>query len=167
MPLTHLDRDGRARMVDVSAKPSTVRSATASGTVFLKPSTLRLIRTGRIGKGDVLAVAQAAGIMGAKQTPGLIPLCHPISLTGVEMVFKGSPRAAGGGRSRLTITATVKTVGPTGAEMEALTAVCAAALTIYDMCKSVDREMRFGEIMLTAKSGGRSGTFRRAPSRKG
>ena len=155
----------RARMVDIGGKPETARSATAVGRVYMRPETLRRIRQRELVKGDVLAIAEVAGVMAAKRTPDLIPLCHPIPLTGVEVRFEIIPGPDLENRSGIQITATVKTTGRTGAEMEAMTAVCAAALTIYDMCKSTDREMSFGEIMLTAKSGGKSGSFRRAHRR--
>jgi cyclic pyranopterin phosphate synthase len=161
MALSHLDESGRARMVDIGGKPPTARTATAIGKVYLKPETLRLIRKGSIVKGDVLAVAQVAGVMAAKQVPSLIPLCHPLLLSGVEMHFKEDPNPDSENRCSVGITAVVKAFGPTGVEMEAMTAVCAAALTIYDMCKAVDREMSFGEIMLVSKAGGKSGTYRR------
>jgi cyclic pyranopterin phosphate synthase len=144
-------------MVDVGAKPDTPREAIAGGLVRLRPATLALIREGRLAKGDVLAVAQVAGIMAAKQTPGIIPMCHTLLLTGVDLDFHLDDTA-----SQVEIRATVRTVGKTGAEMEALTAVSAAALTIYDMCKAVDREMTIGEIRLLRKSGGKGGSFERA-----
>jgi len=161
MPLTHLDGFGRARMVDVSEKPETVRSATATGRVYMMPDTLRRIRRGKMAKGDVLAIAQVAGVMGAKQVPSLIPLCHPLPLSGVEMDFKEGRSSNPDKDCSITITATVRTHGRTGVEMEAMTAVCAAALTIYDMCKAIDRGISIGDIMLLSKSGGRSGEFRR------
>ena len=147
-------------MVDVSDKSVTERIATARGTVFMQPETLRLIKEGQIKKGDVLAVAQVAGIMGAKKTSEVIPMCHPLSLTGVDISFEESfdpdPRS---GLCSIEITATVKVTGKTGVEMEALTAVSIAALTIYDMCKAVDKKMFFNQIGLTYKAGGKSGTF--------
>ncbi len=154
--LTHFDEAGRAHMVDVGAKPDTPREAVAAGTVHVLPQTLALIRAGGVAKGDVLAVAQVAGIMAAKNTPHLIPMCHPLLLTGVELGFRLDEEA-----SCVHIQATVRTVGKTGAEMEALAAVSAAALTIYDMCKAVDREMTIDQIRLLRKSGGKSGTFER------
>ena len=154
--LTHFDDAGRARMVDVGGKPDTVREATAAGSVRMRPQTLARIRDGQVAKGDVLAVAQVAGIMAAKQTPQIIPMCHTILLTGVELTFQLDEAA-----SRVHIQATVRTLGKTGAEMEALTAVGAAALTIYDMCKAVDRAMSIESIRLLRKSGGKSGTFER------
>jgi cyclic pyranopterin phosphate synthase len=154
--LTHFDEAGRARMVDVGSKPDTPREAVAGGIVRMKPETLARIREGRMAKGDVLAVAQVAGIMAAKQTPQLIPMCHTLLLTGVDLAFQLDEA-----QGSVTIQATVRTVGKTGAEMEALAAVSAAALTIYDMCKSVDREMIIDQIRLLRKSGGKSGTFER------
>jgi len=148
-------------MVDVSAKNASERVATAQAKVFLLPETLEKIRRGKIAKGDVLAVAQVAGVMGAKKTPDLIPMCHPILLTSVDISFKEEPQPDQEGRCSITITATAKTTGPTGVEMEALTAASAAALTIYDMCKSIDRGMSFSEVCLLAKSGGKSGTYTR------
>ena len=157
MELTHFDEAGRARMVDVGAKAETAREAIAEGEIHMQPETLARIRAGQVAKGDVLAVAQVAGIMAAKQTPQIIPMCHTLLLTGVELAFRlDEPRSA------VTIRATVRTVGKTGAEMEALTAVSAAALTIYDMCKAVDREMTIHNIRLMRKSGGKSGVFERA-----
>ena len=161
MSLNHLDESGRARMVDITGKPQTERTATAMGRVYLRPETLRRIQKKGVAKGDVLAVAQVAGVMAAKQTPNLIPLCHPLLLSGVEMHFKEDPNPDSENRCSIGITATVKTSGQTGVEMEAMTAVCVAALTIYDMCKAVDREMSFGEIRLVSKTGGKSGTYRR------
>ena len=154
--LTHFDADGRARMVDVTSKGETVREATARGAVRMKPSTLELIEQGRVAKGDVLAVAQVAGIMAAKRTPELIPMCHPLPITGVEMQFRLNRE-----ESTVEIAATVRLTGRTGVEMEALTAVSVAALTVYDMCKAVDREMVIDRIRLVHKSGGKSGEFRR------
>jgi cyclic pyranopterin monophosphate synthase len=150
--LTHLDAEGHARMVDVGAKEETQREAVARGAVFMQPETLRLIVAGGLPKGDVLAVARVAGIMAAKRAPDLIPLCHPLLLTHVAVQFE--PDEAG---SALRIEALVRTAGRTGVEMEALTAVAAAALTVYDMCKAVDRAMRIGDIRLAQKRGGRSG----------
>jgi cyclic pyranopterin monophosphate synthase len=154
--LTHFDDAGRARMVDVGAKPDTPREAIAAGSVHMRPETLARIRDGQVAKGDVLAVAQVAGIMAAKQTPQIIPMCHTILLTGVELSFQLDEAA-----SCVQIQASVRTLGKTGAEMEALTAVGAAALTIYDMCKAVDRAMSIESIRLLRKSGGKSGTFER------
>lgn len=158
---THFNESGRARMVDVGAKASTERLATAQATVFLQPETLEKIRQGKIAKGDVLAVAQVAGVMGAKKTPDLIPMCHPILLTSVDISFTDTAEPDQGGRCAITITATAKTTGPTGVEMEAMTAASMAALTIYDMCKAVDRGMSFGDICLLTKSGGKSGLYTR------
>ncbi|KIL38737.1 molybdenum cofactor biosynthesis protein MoaC [Gordoniibacillus kamchatkensis] len=155
MPLTHFNEQGRARMVDVSDKTDTKRSATARTTVTMERSTLELIKQGKLAKGDVLAVAQVAGIMAAKKTPDWIPMCHPIPITGVDISF------ADDGERRLYIEATVKTTGQTGVEMEALTAVSAAALTVYDMCKAVDKAMELGPTVLVAKTGGKSGDFHR------
>lgn len=146
-------------MVDVGAKASTERLATAQAVVFLQPETLDKIQNGKIAKGDVLAVAQVAGVMGAKKTPDLIPMCHPILLTSVDISFQEESQPDREGRCSITITATAKTTGPTGVEMEAMTAASIAALTIYDMCKAVDRGMSFGEICLLTKSGGKSGTY--------
>jgi cyclic pyranopterin phosphate synthase len=152
--LSHLDAGGRARMVDVSAKDQTERTATAKGAIFLQAATLDAIVAGELPKGDVFAVARVAGIMAAKRTSDVIPLCHPLPITGVMIEL--SPDKA---RSTVEISATVKVTGRTGVEMEALTAVSTAALTIYDMCKAIDRGMVIGEIRLVSKAGGRSGTF--------
>ena len=151
---THFDEQGRARMVDVTGKEATTRTATARGLVRMAPTTLALIEEGRVAKGDVLSVARLAGIMGAKRTPDLIPLCHPLSLSAVS-VDLALDRAAPG----VEITATCRLVGRTGVEMEALTAVAVAALTIYDMCKAVDRAMQLTDIRLIRKEGGKSGTY--------
>ncbi|MEQ1681097.1 MAG: cyclic pyranopterin monophosphate synthase MoaC [Nitrospira sp.] len=156
---THFNESGRARMVDVSAKGSTERLATAQAKVYLLPETLEKIQRGKIAKGDVLAVAQVAGVMGAKKTPDLIPMCHPILLTSVDISFKEEPQPSPEGRCSITIIATAKTTGPTGVEMEAMMAASVAALTIYDMCKAVDRGMSFGEVCLLSKSGGKSGLY--------
>ena len=158
MELTHFDEAGRARMVDVSAKEDTAREALAAGEILMQPATLARIRAGQIAKGDVLAVAQVAGIMAAKQTPQIIPMCHMLLLTGVELAFTLDEA-----QSAVLIRASVRTIGKTGAEMEALTAVSAAALTIYDMCKAMDRGMTIQNIRLLRKSGGKSGTFEREP----
>ena len=152
--LTHLDEQGRARMVDVTEKEATVREARARGVVIMRPETFRMIMTGGMGKGDVLGVAKVAGIMGAKQTAEIIPMCHPLNITNVEITFE--PVEA---KHRIEIEATVKVTGRTGVEMEALTAVAIAALTIYDMCKAVDREMTISDIQLVEKKGGKSGHF--------
>lgn len=159
-PLTHFNEEGRARMVDVGDKNITERIAVATGEVHLRPKTMRLIKEGEIKKGDVLAVAQVAGIMGAKKTPDVIPMCHPLLLTNVDIAFKEELEPAKEtGLCCIKITATVKVTGQTGVEMEALTAVSIAALTIYDMCKAIDREMYFTNIGLLQKSGGKSGSF--------
>ncbi len=154
MALTHFDEAGKARMVDVSDKAETTRIATAKGEVTMQPSTLALIAGGRAEKGDVLGTARLAGIMGAKKTAELIPLCHPLPVTSVTVDL-----ACNEAENRVEITATVKTTGKTGVEMEALTAVSVAALTIYDMVKAVDRGMGIGAIRLVHKSGGKSGTW--------
>lgn len=159
--LTHFNESGRARMVDVSAKDSTDRVATAHARVFMRPETLENIQRGKIAKGDVLAVAQVAGVMGTKRTPDLIPMCHPILLSSVDIQFKEEPQPDHEGLCSIDIRATAKSTGQTGVEMEAMTAVSVAALTIYDMCKAVDKGMSFGEIYLEAKSGGKSGTYQR------
>jgi cyclic pyranopterin phosphate synthase len=153
--LTHLDDDGNAVMVDVSDKAVTERTATARGAVFMRPETMALILGGGVKKGDVLNVAQLAGIMGAKRTPDLIPLCHPLDLSSVTVELACDAR-----RNAVDITATCKLKGRTGVEMEALTAVAVAALTVYDMCKAVDRGMRIADIRLVHKAGGKSGTFK-------
>jgi cyclic pyranopterin phosphate synthase len=153
--LSHLDAHGRARMVDVSAKDVTTREATARGRIALRPETLALIVEGRVPKGDVLAVARVAGIMAAKRTPDLVPLCHPLPLSAVDVQLEPDHAA-----STIEITATVRTTAQTGVEMEALTAVSVAALTVYDMCKAVERTIRIEGIRLIAKSGGKSGDFR-------
>ena len=152
--LTHLDTEGRARMVDVTEKDVTNRVAVARGTVFMRPETLALIMENKVEKGDVFSVARVAGIMAAKKTPELIPMCHPLNITSVEIFLtpqKNPPR--------VEIEAVVKVSGQTGVEMEAMTAASVCGLTIYDMCKAVDREMSIGEIRLVKKSGGKSGTF--------
>ncbi|MFI5397543.1 MAG: cyclic pyranopterin monophosphate synthase MoaC [Candidatus Binatia bacterium] len=152
--LSHVDESGRARMVDVSAKSVTEREAVARGTVRMQPQTLRLIRSGKIAKGEVLAVARVAGMMAAKRTAELIPLCHPlpVEVAGIDFTVRGP--------GVLEIEARVKVTGKTGVEMEALTAVSVAALTIYDMCKAVDRGMVISDIRLMEKRGGRSGEWR-------
>ena len=152
MELTHLDEEGRVCMVDVGGKPDTERVAVAKGEVTMRPETLRLIAEKGVPKGDVLAVAQVAGIMAAKRTPDFIPLCRPLLLSKVDVGFRIDEEA-----SRIEITATVRSRGKTGVEMEALTAVSVAALTIYDMTKAVERTMRIGNIRLVRKSGGKSG----------
>ena len=158
--LTHFNDEGRARMVDVGGKNTTERVAIATGEVHLQRETMRLIKEGEIKKGDVLAVAQIAGIMGAKKTPDIVPMCHPLLLTNIDIGFTEELEPdSKTGLCRIDIKATVKVTGQTGVEMEALTAVSVAALTIYDMCKAVDREMFFTNIGLLQKSGGKSGTF--------
>jgi len=152
---THFDAEGKAVMVDVSDKEVTERVAEAKGSVIMQPETLAMIRDGGVKKGDVLSVARLAGIMGAKRTPELIPLCHPLALTSVKVELTLDET-----RSAVDITATCKLKGRTGVEMEALTAVSVAALTVYDMCKAVDRGMRITEVRLTQKSGGKSGTYK-------
>jgi cyclic pyranopterin monophosphate synthase len=154
MEFTHFDENGKARMVDVSDKAETKRIAVARGKVFMKKETLKLIEDGQIGKGDVLAVAQVAGIMGSKRTSDLIPMCHPLMLTGCSLKFTIDKES-----SCILIEATVKTTGKTGVEMEALTAVTAAALTIYDMCKAVDKGMVIEGVHLVEKQGGKSGNW--------
>ena len=152
---THLDSDGNAIMVDVSEKPQTERMAIAKGEVLIAAKTMKMIIAEDLQKGDVLSVAQLAGIMGAKRTPDLIPLCHPLNLSSVEVELSCDPL-----RNAVDITATCKLTGQTGVEMEALTAVSLAALTVYDMCKAVDKEMRITNIRLVQKSGGRSGVYK-------
>ncbi len=154
--LTHLDENGKAVMVEVGEKNATSRTAVARGEVRMKESTLQLIMSGEVAKGDVWAVARVAGIMAAKKTPELIPLCHPLLLTSVTVDFTPFP-----GEGRVEIEARVRVTGQTGVEMEALTAVAAAGLAIYDMCKAVDKEMVVSEIRLMEKHGGKSGTFLR------
>ncbi len=151
--MTHFNEQGRARMVDVSGKESTVRVAVAETTITMLPTTLLAIKEGKVGKGDVLAVAQIAGIQGAKRTSDWIPMCHPLPLTGINLSF------ADNGVDELRIEATVKTEGKTGVEMEALTAVSAAALTVYDMCKALQKDMVIGPTQLCSKSGGKSGDY--------
>jgi len=153
--LSHLDERGHARMVDVSSKEVTTREATARGRVLMRPETLALIVEGNVPKGDVLATARIAGIMAAKRTHELIPLCHPLPISGitVELIPSATDPA-------IEIEATVRTTSQTGVEMEALTAVSVAALTVYDMCKAVERTMQISDVRLVAKSGGRSGDYR-------
>ena len=158
---THFNESGRARMVDVSAKDSTERVGTAQATVLMLPATLEKIQQGKIAKGDVLAVAQVAGVMGAKKTPDLIPMCHPLLITSVDLSFKEDSQPNRDGLCAIHIYATVKTTGQTGVEMEAMTAASVAALTIYDMCKAIDRGMSFTNVCLLSKSGGKSGTYTR------
>lgn len=156
MKLTHINDEGRAKMVDVGEKPVTEREAVAKSSVYMKAETLNRINEGNIKKGDVLAVAQVAGIMAAKATSSIIPMCHPIAITGCDINFELDFQ-----KNKIDIKATVKNSGQTGVEMEALTAVSAAALTIYDMCKAIDREMIISDTMLLKKSGGKSGLFER------
>ena len=155
--LTHLDDKGEARMVDVTAKPVTSRAATARAVVRMKPATLAAILEGGIAKGDVFAAARIAGIMAAKRTHELIPLCHPLAIASISVDF--APRDQ---QSLIEIESTVKVEGKTGVEMEALTAASIAALTIYDMCKAIDREMTIESVALVEKTGGKSGHFRRS-----
>ena len=156
-PLTHFDAQGQAHMVDVAAKAATHRFAVAHGRIAMKPATLALIVSGTAKKGDVLGIARIAGIMVAKKTSDLIPLCHPLALTRVALDFATSP--ADGDNGSVACTATVETVGPTGVEMEALTAVTTALLTIYDMCKAADRGMTISDVKLLEKHGGKSGSY--------
>ncbi len=154
MEFTHFNDEGRARMVDVTSKDDTVRIASAHGEIQMKPETIKAIKENRIKKGDVLAVAQVAGIMAAKKTPSLIPMCHPLLLTSVNLKFNIR-------YDSIETVATVKLRGKTGVEMEALTAAAAACLTIYDMCKAIDRAMIINKIYLIEKEGGKSGHFKR------
>lgn len=154
---THLDEHGRARMVDVGDKAETARSATAAGDILMQPATLRRIREGGLAKGDVLSVARLAGIMGAKRTPELIPLCHPLQLSSVEVDLTLDEE-----RAAVVVTATCKIAAQTGVEMEALTAVTIASLTVYDMCKAVDKGIRLDNIRLVRKTGGKSGSYEAA-----
>ena len=153
--LTHLDAAGHARMVDVSAKPRTDRIAVAEGCVVMRPETLELVMSGNTKKGDVLGTARIAGIMGAKRTHDLVPLCHPLILTGLEVDVAPDPTLPG-----VRVRASVRTTGQTGVEMEALTAVSVACLTVYDMVKAVDRAMRINDVRLLEKAGGKSGEYR-------
>ena len=153
-PLTHFDAQGQAHMVDVAGKAATHRSATAQGRIVMLPATLALVLSGSAKKGDVLGVARIAGIMAAKKTSDLIPLCHPLALTHVSVAFTADEAA-----HSIDCTAVVETVGPTGVEMEALTAVQVALLTIYDMCKAVDRGMTITDVRVLQKHGGKSGSF--------
>lgn len=154
MEFSHINEQGRAKMVDVTEKDSTYREAIAEGTVVVKPDTMALIKSGGIKKGDVLAVAQVAGIMAAKKTSDMIPMCHPLMLSGVDITFELTD-------TDIHITATVKCKGSTGVEMEALSAVSTAALTVYDMCKAVQRDIEIQNIRLNYKSGGKSGVYQR------
>lgn len=160
--LSHIDEKGEARMVDVSDKAVTSRTAVAEGFVSMEPETLALLKSGNAPKGDVLGTARIAGIMAAKRTHELIPLCHPLNISKVVVDLKPQDDPAG-----VHVTAEVKTTGQTGVEMEALTAVSVACLTLYDMLKAVDRGMSFEGIRVTQKSGGRSGDWRAAPAKKG
>jgi cyclic pyranopterin phosphate synthase len=163
--LSHLDEKGRASMVDVSGKAVTVREASAEASLIMREETWRLISTGGVAKGDVLAAARLAGIQGAKKTPDLIPLCHPLLLGRVALDF--SHRPSGKGRVALRIRSTVRAEGQTGLEMEAMTAASVAALTVYDMCKAADRWMTVSTVRLLSKSGGKSGDLRRPGLRGG
>jgi cyclic pyranopterin phosphate synthase len=156
--LTHFDAEGRAQMVDVSDKAETERVATAGARVVMQPATLAAIQAGRIGKGDVLGVARLAGIMAAKRTPDLIPLCHPLALTKVTVDLECVEA-----ENAVHIRATCKLKGRTGVEMEALTAASVAALTVYDMCKAIDKAMEIQDVRLLLKTGGKSGTYEAAP----
>lgn len=156
MDLTHINDQGRARMVDVSDKEETHREAVAACNVYMKSETINRIKEGTMKKGDVLSVAQVAGIMGAKSTSSIIPMCHPIMISGCDISFKLDFE-----NNRVEITATVKNSGQTGVEMEALSAVTIAGLTIYDMCKAIDKEMIISDVMLMRKTGGKSGVFDR------
>ncbi len=157
---THIDKDGAVRMVDVTAKAPSLRIATAQGVIKMRPQTLVMIQDQNVKKGNVLETARIAGVMGAKQTPALIPMCHPLNLTHVQIDFDLDADA-----HCITVRAEVRLVGQTGVEMEALTSVAVACLTIYDMCKSYDREMVISDIALLEKSGGASGTFVREETR--
>lgn len=154
MEFSHFNTEGRGKMVDVTEKTATSRRAVAAGTIYMSAATVEAVRTGGVAKGDVLAVAQVAGIMAAKRTWELIPMCHPIPLTGIDLSFSL-------GEEQIDIQATVKCKGETGVEMEALTAVSAAALTIYDMCKALQKDMTIGQVRLLEKTGGKSGAYRR------
>ncbi len=156
MELTHFNDDGKARMVDVTGKAVTERVAVAQGTISMLPATLELIEQGKIGKGDVLAVAQVAGIMAAKRTAELIPMCHVLLLTGIDLSFEICAK-----RQQIRCLSTIRNCGKTGVEMEALTAVTVALLTVYDMCKAADKAMVISEVCLVKKSGGKSGSFQR------
>ena len=156
MEFTHFNHQGRARMVDVSEKADTLRTATARARVLLNADTYALIKSGGIKKGDVLTTAQIAGIMGAKRTPDVIPMCHPIALTGADISFELDDE-----NHTIDIFATTKCTGPTGVEMEAMTAAGIAALTVYDMCKAVQKDMEITNIRLLEKSGGKSGDYKR------
>jgi len=159
MGLSHLDEQGHARMVDVGHKADTQREAVAKGRVMMRPETLALIQEGGLPKGDVLAVAQIAGVMAAKRTHELIPMCHPLLLTHIGVEFEPVEPDDGQDLAAVEITGTVRSTGKTGVEMEALTAVAVAGLTVYDMCKAVDRGMRLDAVRLVRKSGGKSGDW--------
>lgn len=161
MSLTHFSESGRARMVDVSGKDATIRVAIASGTIRMQPQTLQRIRDGKIGKGNVLAVADVGAVMAAKRTPDIIPMCHAIALSGVQVEFSEVNEADAQGCVGLQAVVTATCVGQTGVEMEALTAVNVALLTIYDMCKAIDRGMRIENVQLDEKRGGKSGIWKR------
>ncbi|WP_265822015.1 cyclic pyranopterin monophosphate synthase MoaC [Geovibrio ferrireducens] len=154
MSFTHFDEEGRSRMVDVTAKTDTVREATAKGRIIMKPETLKLVLESRMEKGNVFEVARVAGIMAVKKTGDLIPMCHPLNVTAVDVYFYPDTE-----KSEIEIEVTAKLTGKTGIEMEALTGVSVAALTIYDMCKAVDKGMVISDVRLMKKSGGKSGTF--------
>lgn len=154
--LSHLDKDGKAKMVDISAKPLTNREAVARGSVYMEPGTIKRIVDKKVPKGDIFSVARIAGIMAAKKTSELIPMCHPLDITAIDIQFNLNLK-----KRKIDIESRVAIVGRTGVEMEALTAVSIAALAIYDMCKAVDKEMVISEIMLMEKRGGKSGTFKR------
>ena len=158
---THLDEKGHVRMVDVTGKKPTVRAAVAGGAVSMQPATFNLIKDQKVKKGNVLETARIAGIMAAKKTSELIPMCHPLNLTHIRVDFEPDET-----NSRISIEASVRTIDQTGVEMEALTAVSVAALTVYDMCKSYDREMTISSIQLLEKSGGKSGTYRRTSDQR-
>ncbi|GAB5605535.1 cyclic pyranopterin monophosphate synthase MoaC [Sideroxyarcus sp. TK5] len=161
MSLTHFSESGRARMVDVSGKEATIRVAIASGTIRMHPQTLQRIRDGKIGKGNVLAVADVGAVMAAKRTPDIIPMCHAIALSGVQVEFSEVLETDAQGCVGLRAEVTASCVGQTGVEMEALTAVNVALLTIYDMCKAIDRGMRIENVQLDEKRGGKSGVWKR------
>ncbi|MFQ5407721.1 MAG: cyclic pyranopterin monophosphate synthase MoaC, partial [Anaerolineales bacterium] len=154
---SHIDETGRAHMVDVGHKPDTERTAIARGEVHMRPETLALIRAGNLKKGDVFTTAQLAGVMAAKRTADLVPLCHPLSLTHIDVQLEACDALGGDAQSGVEITATVRTRGKTGVEMEALTAVTVAALTVYDMAKAVEKTMRISNVRLVEKRGGQSG----------
>jgi len=162
--LTHFDKQGRARMVDVSEKGETVRIAKAGGEIHMQPETMARIQSGKIRKGNVLAVADVAAVMGAKHTPDMIPMCHPLMLSGVSVEFDDHRANAADGRAVLGVEVRVKCQGSTGVEMEALTAISTALLTVYDMCKAIDRSMTLTNIELLEKSGGKSGHYIRGKS---